>query len=377
MILHKGKDGENCNFIITKPSEEILQEEKSSKPIRQISGTRGQVVTFFNPVNILSGACVASTKEAEGPIGKYLSTIIEDDKAGEKTFEKAELKILTMAVMNAIKNASLDMQDIDLLLAGDLLNQITSSSYLARELKIPYLGLYSACSTMTQSLALGAALIDSGHYNTVACATGSHFATAERQYRYPLEYGNQRPPYAQWTVTGAGCTVLTAETAHIEKSDSKSQKITHSIIGKVIDFGIDDINNMGAAMAPAAMDSMLALFTEKNTSPDDFDLIVTGDLGKLGSDILRKLMREKGYELGQKYVDCGNLIYNVNQHCYQGGSGAGCSAVVLNSFILDKMAAGDYNRIAFFATGALMNPTMCNQGESIPCVSHGIIIENI
>ncbi|MCL2556135.1 MAG: stage V sporulation protein AD [Firmicutes bacterium] len=373
MILHKG---ENCRFVIKEPDIELMS-PKTKKTIRHTNDIKGQVTTLFNPVSILSKSSVASSKEANGPIGKYLSNVLEDDKCGEKTFEKAELKMLTMAVLDALNDANLSAKDIDLLLAGDLLNQITSSSYLARELKIPYLGLYSACSTMTQSLALGACLIDSGHFNTVACATASHFATAERQYRYPLEYGNQRPPYAQWTVTGAGCTILTSDSMIQNDSKQKMQKITHTIIGKAIDYGINDINNMGAAMAPAAVDSMMAFFNEKNASVNDFDLIVTGDLGKLGSDIVRDLMRERGHELGQKYVDCGNLIYDVNQRCYQGGSGAGCSAVALNSFILDKMAKGEYNRVAVFATGALMNPTMCNQGESIPCISHGVIIENL
>jgi len=378
MILHKG---ENCNFIVDKLKAEVKSEnafKKNHTLPQRIKSARGQVVSFYGPVNILSKSAIASSKEGKGPISKYLFKVLDDDKCGEKSFEKAELKMLTVGVLDALKKAHLNPSDVDLLLAGDLLNQITSSSYLARELKIPYFGLYSACSNMTQSLALGASLIDSGHFNTIACATGSHFATAERQYRYPLEYGNQRPPYAQWTVTGAGCTILTGGEVEAGGVDGslKRQRITHAIIGKVVDFGIDDVNNLGAAMAPAAVDSMLALFREKGWSEQHFDLIVTGDLGKLGSDIVRDLMRERGYELGQRYTDCGNLIYDVNQRCYQGGSGAGCCAVVLNSFILDKMAQGVYNRVAVFATGALMSPTMCNQGESIPCISHGIIIEN-
>jgi len=377
MILHKSEKGENCNFIINKTENLKETAKEVYKPPKKIKDTKGQVVSFYNPVGILSKSAVASSKEGEGPIGKHLSKVLEDDKLGKKTFEKAELEMLTMVVLDALKNANLKAQDIDLLLAGDLLNQITTSSYLARELKIPYFGLYSACSTMTQSLALGASLIDSGHFNTIVCATASHFATAERQYRYPLEYGCQRPPYAQWTVTGAGSTILTGNEMYSDNKNSmKVQKITHAVIGKVVDFGIDDVNNMGAAMAPAAVDTMLALFREKGWSEKDFDLIVTGDLGKLGSDIVRDLMRERGYEMGQRYTDCGNLIYDVHQRCYQGGSGAGCCAVVLNSFILDKMAQGEYNRVAVFATGALMNPTMCNQGESIPCISHGIVIEN-
>lgn len=352
-VIHRG---ENCSFV-----------SGAFPAMRRTEQSGRQTMRFTRPAVILGKMSVVGEKEGKGPLGKYFDYVVEDDKLGEKTFERAELKMLQQAVRGAVADADLRMSDIDLMLGGDLLNQMTSSSYAARDFGVPFIGLYSACSTMTAGLALGAALIDSGLFGKIICATASHFATAERQYRYPLEYGCQRPPYAQWTVTGAGCTVLGAT--------GEGAKITAATIGKVVDFGINDLNNMGAAMAPAAMDTMLALFRENDWRPEDFDLIITGDLGKLGSDILRSLMREQGYELGQRYIDCGSMVYDGDQNCYQGGSGAGCSAAVFNSYVLDKMASGEYSRVAYFATGALMSPLSCYQGETIPCVSHAVVAE--
>lgn len=326
-----------------------------------------QTIFFDRPPVITGRMSVAGQKEGKGPIGKYIRKVYDDDKLHEKTFEKAETDMLTDAIRGAIASSGKLKDEIDLLIAGDLLNQITSSSYVAREIGLPYLGVYSACSTMSESLAVGAAMLNAGYYENVVCATVSHFATAERQFRYPLEYGCQRPPYAQWTVTAAGATVLSAK--------GEGPRIVSATIGKVIDFGTNDLNNMGASMAPAAADSMSALFYETSTSPEDYDLIITGDLGKLGSDILRDLMREKGYFLGKNYIDCGCLIYDVTQKCYQGGSGCGCSASAFNSFVLDKVDSGEYKRVAYFATGALMSSQSCYQGETIPCISHGIVVE--
>lgn len=356
LILHKG---EGCNFLSLTT--------RIKRPIN--TNNKIQTMFFANPVYIIAKSAVVGGKEAKGPIGKYFKNVKEDIKMGEKSFEQAEINMLDEAVRCAIKEAKLSVNDIDVLLSGDLLNQITSSSYVARNLNIPHLGLYSACSTMTEALSIGASLVSAGFYKTVACATSSHFATAERQFRFPLEYGCQRPPYAQWTVTAAGCTVLS--------SDARSgARIVSATLGKVIDFGTSDLSNMGAAMAPAAMDTMCAMFKDTHTSPADYDLILTGDLGKLGSDILRDLMMEKGYELGQNYIDCGSLIYSVDQNCYQGGSGCGCSASVINGYVLQKMEDGEYNRVAYLATGALMSTQSCCQGESIPCISHAVIIEN-
>lgn len=354
ITLHKG---ENCGF-----TEKVIM----SPPVRR-QAKGNQTIYFNNPPRIIGRMSVVGEKEGKGPVGRYFDKVVNDAKWGEKTFERAEIDMLMTAVKGSIADAELDEQDVQLLITGDLLNQLTSSSYVARELSMPHLGLYSACSTMSESLAIGAAFVNAGYFDTVACATVSHFATAERQFRYPLEYGCQRPPYAQWTVTGAGSTVISA--------NGHGPRITMATLGKVIDFGTNDLNNMGAAMAPAAMNTLSALFKDTRTQPEDYDLILTGDLGKLGSDILRDLMLEQGYFLGQNYIDCGNIIYDVSQKCYQGGSGCGCSASIVNSFILDKMEQGDYKKIAYLATGALMSTQSCYQGETIPCISHAVVIE--
>lgn len=353
-ILHKG---ENCNFtqspIVPLPI----------KPKRNC----GQTLFFDNPPAIIGRYSVVGEKEGRGPLGGYFDKVVNDAKWGEKTFERGEINMLMTAIRGAIGDAALSEKEIELLITGDLLNQLTSSNYVARELDMPHIGLYSACSTMTEALAVGAAFLNAGYFDNVACATVSHFATAERQFRFPLEYGCQRPPYAQRTVTGAGCSVLSAR--------GNGPKIVSATLGKVIDYGSNDLNNLGAAMAPAAMSTLSALLKDTDSAPDEYDLIITGDLGKLGSDILRDLMSDEGYALGQNYIDCGNMIYDITQNCYQGGSGAGCSATVFNSFVFGKLASGEYSRVAYLATGALMSTQSCYQGETIPCISHGIVIE--
>lgn len=327
------------------------------------------LITFSSPPVLTAGMSVVGKREGEGPLGGYFDLICHDEKFGEKTFEKGEANMFSIAVSGALSKTGLQPEDVDVLIAGDLLNQLVSSSYVARDLPMSYLGVYSACSTMTESLIVGGTLISSGYADRTACATGSHFATAERQYRYPLEYGCQRPPYSQWTVTAAGCSILA------KKGNGPS--ITHAAIGHVVDMGVSDLNNMGAGMAPAAADTMCAVFEGLSVDERDFDLILTGDLGRVGSEILRDLMRERNVELGSKYSDCGEMIFYDGQHCYSGGSGAGCSACVLNSYVLKKMACGELNRVLLLATGALMSPTTSCQGETIPAVSHGVILENI
>ncbi len=358
IVLHSG---ENCSFLqVERKKNELQINTKRKNP---------QTMTFKNPPYVVGRMSVVGEKEGKGPLGKYFQKVVSDDKMGEKTFEKAEYDLLEAAITGAIESAGMRPNEVGIMLAGDLLNQITSSSYVARELNIPYVGMYGACSTMSESLIVGAILLNSGFYDSAVCATVSHFATAERQFRYPLEYGCQRPPYAQWTVTGAGATVL----GHAV--DGKGIRLVAATVGRVVDYGTNDLNNMGAAMAPAAADSLSALFKETCTSPSDYDLILTGDLGKLGSDILRDLMRERGFELGSNYNDCGCLVYDVTQKCYQGGSRCGCSASVLNSYVFDGMERGKYKRVALFATGALMSTQSCYQGETIPCISHGVIFE--
>ncbi|MBQ2717904.1 MAG: stage V sporulation protein AD [Clostridia bacterium] len=325
-------------------------------------------IYFSNKPRIISTFTIAGPKESESNFGKHIHKLIYDDRFGEDTFEKAECKMLSYAIENVIKSANISRDDIDALVSGDLLNQIISASFAARDFDIPYIGIYNACSTFSEGFAISASLVDGGYMKKIVTATGSHFATAERQYRYPLELGCTRPPQAQWTVTGAGACVI---------ADSGDYpKIVSATFGKVVDFGITDANNMGAAMAPAACDTLACLFKDTNTKPSDYDLILTGDLGALGSRLVKELVKEKGYDMDNVHADCGEMIYNIEEEKYQGGSGAGCSAVVFGSYIYDKLKKKELNKIIFMATGALLSPVSTQQGESIPCVAHAVVLES-
>ncbi len=326
-----------------------------------------QTIYFKNAPRIVATSTIAGTKECAGIIGRYVETALSDDMYGESTYEKAECKMLSHVIDGAITNAGLKRHEIDMIVSGDLLNQIISASFAARDFSVPFLGVYGACSTMAESLAVAATFLDGGYCDRVVAATGSHFASAERQYRYPLELGTTRPPQSQWTVTGAGGALLARE--------GNGVKVTAATLGKVVDFGITDVNNMGAAMAPAAADTLLTHFRETGEEPEDYDLIVTGDLGALGSRILKDLTWEKGLDIGKNHVDCGEIIYNVIEDEFQGGSGAGCSAVVLNSYLYTKMMTGGFKRILFAATGALLSTVSSGQGESIPCITHAVVLE--
>lgn len=320
-------------------------------------------------IYVIGKSASTSQKEADGPVGKYFKHVAKDDTLGEETYEKAERRLMEETVFNAMTDANKTEKEIDLLIGGDLLNQLVTTNYTARSYDIPFLGVYGACSTMAESLIVASLILDGGGASTVLCTTGSHFSASERQFRNPLELGCQRQTYSQWTVTGVGATVV----SNVERSDVKISAVS---VGNVTDYGVLDIANMGAAMAPAAMNTLVNFFEQSNTGPDDYDLIVTGDLGKLGSDILRDLMVGKGYPLGQNYMDCGHSIYNNEQKTFQGGSGAGCSACVLNSYILDKLFAGEFKKVVFVATGALMSTTTNQQGDSIPCIAQLVLFEN-
>lgn len=324
-------------------------------------------VKFTVPPKIISGYSIVGPKEGLSPFAKYFDYILRNDDFNEKTYERAERKMLEQAICGAIDKANLLSTDIDILLSGDLLNQIISATFSARQIQTSFIGLFGACSTMTESLAVGACLIDGGFANKVACATCSHFSTAERQFRFPLELGCQRPPTAQWTVTGAGCSIISRE--------GKGHNISYATFGKVVDFGINDMNNMGAAMAPAAADTLKNLFNDTKTSPNDYDLIVTGDLGKLGSELLVDLLESYGFNLKENYCDCGQMIFSNTQKSFMGGSGCGCSASMINSYILRKLDDGDYKKIILMSTGALLSTTSAQQGETIPGIAHAIIIE--
>ena len=327
-----------------------------------------QTIKFKNPPVIIGSYAVVGEKEGQGTFKDYYDHILKDDFFGEKTFEHAERKIMEHAVTHAIDKANLQSSDIELIVSGDLLNQIISSSFTARHFDIPFLGLYGACSTMAESLAVGACMVDGGYYNNVICSTGSHFSSAERQYRFPLELGNQRPPTSQWTVTGAACSVLA--------NCGKGCRITYATFGRVTDYGVKDVNNMGAAMAPAAMRTLIEHFKDTKRKQEDYDLILTGDLGKLGSEILMDLMEHEGYKFGKNYNDCGQMIFSNDQRPFQGGSGSACSAVVLNSYIYDKLKKGELKKVLFCATGALLSTLSSQQGDSIPGICHAVVIES-
>ena len=327
-----------------------------------------QTYILENDCYILGSASLVGEKEKAGPYGKYMKNVVDDDKMGQATFEKGEREMLSKINELAIKDSKLSKEKIDLYLGGDLMNQIVSSNYSAERLQIPFVGIYCACSTITGSLGIAACLLESGGFSNILCSTISHFSSAERQYRYPLEFGNQRQCYSQWTVTGGGGFVLSKKNSPI--------KITKICFGKVQDYGVIDIANMGAAMAPAACDTLISFFNDTKTKPVDYDLIATGDLGKLGSDILRDMIEENGYMLGQNYIDIGHSIYSFNEDSYQGGSGAGCSASVLASYIVEKLKKKELNRVLILATGALMSTTSNQQGDSIPAVAHLIELES-
>lgn len=345
-----------------------------------------QTVFFDKKPRIIGTGTIAGPKECVGVVGKYVDKTLTDDMFGESTYEKAECKMLSYAASKAIENAGLTEKDVDLFISGDLLNQIISASFTARDFDFPFLGVYGACSTMAESMAVAAAFINAGYYKNIVAATGSHFSSAERQYRYPLELGNTRPPQAQWTVTGAGGALISytgggngeKKDNIIEKSAKKlSPAITLATFGKVVDFGITDVNNMGAAMSPSCAHTLLTHLQETGRSADYYDLIVTGDLGALGSRILKDLTWEKGVDITDNHVDCGEIIYNVIEDEFQGGSGAGCSAVVFNSYIMDKLRTGALNKVLFIATGALLSTVSSGQGESIPGIAHAVAIENV
>ena len=326
-------------------------------------------IYFEKQPRIISTGTIAGPKECAGVVGKYVDRALSDDMFGESTYEKAECKMLTFAIQKAIKNAALEEEGIDLMISGDLLNQIISASFAARDFDFPFLGVYGACSTMAESFALAASFINAGYFKKIVAATGSHFSSAERQYRYPLELGTTRPPQSQWTVTGAGGAVIA--------EPGSQTAITGATFGKVVDFGVTDVNNMGAAMAPAACDTILTHLKDTGRGADYYDLIVTGDLGALGSRIVKDLTWEKGVDIQLNHVDCGEIIYKVIEDEFQGGSGAGCSAVVFNSYIYDKLKRREINRVLFVATGALLSTVSSGQGESIPCIAHAVSIENV
>lgn len=323
-----------------------------------------QTVFFENSPYIKAYASTAGSKESEGPYGKFFDVTTDDVYWGESSWEKAENKFVNQAIKTAMKNARLTPQDIDYIFAGDLLNQCTGTSYGLRDFGIPFVGLFGACSTMGLSMKMASMMVDGGFAETCAAVTSSHFCSAERQFRFPLEYGGQRPPSAQWTVTGSACVIIDKF-----KGDVRVEAAT---TGKIIDKGIKDANNMGAAMAPAAVDTLLAHFKDTGRKPDYYDAIFSGDLGSVGKSIVVDLMGKEGYDLSNGYFDCGELIFDESQDVHAGGSGCACSGLMLCAHILPKLKQKELRRVLFMPTGALMSPTAVQQGESIPGVAHAL-----
>ena len=326
-----------------------------------------QTIKFTKPPTILDTASIVGPKEAEGPLAKYFDKCLEDEFWGEKTWEKAESKIIKETVNTVISKSGVPSDQIDLMIAGDLLNQCISSSFGLREANIPFLGVFGACSTFVESMCIGSICVESFAKN-VLCATSSHFCSAEKQFRFPLELGNQRTPTAQWTVTGSGAAIIT--------QSGMGPYITHITPGKIIDMGIKDANNMGAAMAPAFCETLITHFLDTGRSPNYYDAIISGDLGHVGKEIAIDIAKARGYNIKPNYNDCGVLIFDKEkQDTHSGGSGCGCCGSVFSGYFFKQLKAKKLKKVLLIATGALMNSTSSQQGESIPGIAHAISIE--
>lgn len=322
---------------------------------------------------ILETSSIVGPKEAEGPLAKYFDQCLEDEFWGEKTWEKAESKIIKENVTALVAKSGIASSDIDYCFAGDLLNQCISSSFGLRETNLPFFGIFGACSTFVEGLCLGSVFVDSGAAENVLCATSSHFCSAEKQFRFPLELGNQRPQSAQWTVTGSGAAILSNS-----NHGKECPRITYVTPGKIVDMGVKDTNNMGAAMAPAALDTLVTHFKDTGRKPSYYDAIITGDLGYVGKEILTELAETKGYNIKNNYDDCGVLIFDKeNQDTHSGGSGCACIASVFSGYFYQMLKEKKINKVLLIATGALMNSTSSGQGESIPGIAHAVAIENL
>ncbi len=349
---------------------------------------RGRQSVIFEEKPLIRGrGTVVGEKEGQGPLAKNFDIILKEDMYGEKSWEKAESKMLKEAMKKAVSRAGITEKDIDIMLSGDLLNQLMSSSFMARDMHIPFLGLYGACSTMTESLVLGSMLIDGGFAKNVLVGASSHFCTAERQFRMPVEHGNQRPPSAQWTATAAGGVVVSAA-SEVDSDDNLSGCMTDRLgsrirvesatVGKVIDAGIKDSNQMGAAMAPAAVDTLLNHLEDMDRNLDYYDLAVTGDLGFIGKDIMMDLLADAGLDkkmLFSHYDDCGTMLFSKEQDVHGGGSGCGCSASVFAGYLLKEMEKGKIKRLLLMSTGAMLSTISPLQGESIPGIAHAVSLE--
>lgn len=326
-----------------------------------------QTIQFQNPPVIVGTATIVGQREGEGPLGKNFDKVVVDNYYGEDSWEKAERRMMEEAVKMVLQKAGLKNDDVDFFLAGDLLNQIITANFTARDVGIPFLGLYGACATMYEGMLLGSVLIDGGFARHVLVASGSHYSTAERQFRFPVEQGTQRPVTSQVTVTGTGAAVL--------GSQGTGPVITHATVGRVIDLGSGDPMDMGAAMAPAAADTIYVHLQDTGRGPDYYDLYITGDLGVFGKKLADELLKQRGIDISQRLTDCGILIYSPEQDPHAGGSGCGCVAVVTCGYLVRQLVEGKLRRVLGVGTGALMSPDTTLQGETIPAIGHALAIE--
>ena len=327
-----------------------------------------QTIMFDNPPTVIETACIGGPKEADGPLAKYFDQCLDDEFWGESSWEKAESKIIKETVNRVVSKSGVPQDKIDFCFAGDLLNQCISSGFGLRDLNVPYFGIFGACSTFVEGMGLAAMFLEGNAANYTLCATSSHFCSAEKQFRFPLELGNQRPQSSQWTVTGSGSAVLS--------KSGQGPFITSFTPGKIVDMGIKDANNMGAAMAPAALNTLVAHFHDTGRNPSYYDGIFTGDLGYVGKEILTELMLKEGFNIKANYNDCGVMIFDKSkQDTHSGGSGCACCATVFSGYLFNQLKQKKLKRILLIATGALTNATTAQQGESIPSIAHAISIE--
>lgn len=348
---------------------------------------RIQTIFFKNKPYIISAFSIAGKKESEGPMKNWFDYCIKDDTYGEKTWEKSESKMLKTAMNEVVAKAGKNHSEIGAMLSGDLLNQLMSSSFMARDMHIPFLGMYGACSTMTESLMLGSVLVDGRYSDNVIIGASSHYCTAERQFRMPLEHGNQRPPSAQWTATAAGAMLISqsdckySDVINIENEmvNSKKIRVESGTIGKIIDAGVKDANQMGSAMAPAAVDTVLNHLQDTKRTIDYYDVVLTGDLGFTGKEIVKDFLADAGIkqsDVDKVYDDCGAMMYTSQQDIHSGGSGCGCSASIFSGYVYKKLRRGDIKRALIISTGALLSTISPFQGESIPGIAHAISLES-
>lgn len=333
-----------------------------------------RTLALENRPYLLGHAAAVGKKEGEGPLGERFDYVAKNDRMGQRSWELAESELQKTAIRLALRKATLPERSLDLILAGDLLNQCIGSFLASMHANVPYLGQYGACSTMAQGLALGGCLVESGAADRLLAAASSHFCSAERQYRFPLAYGGQRTPTAQWTATAAGAAVLGSEPVP-NGAEPCDVHVTHVLFGRMVEMGVKDAANMGAAMAPAAADTLSALLEDLGAQPQDFDCIVTGDLGHIGADLLLTLLRGDSIDLSPVYSDCGSLIFGDEQDAHAGGSGCGCSAAVLCGPLLRDMHRGKIHRLVFAGTGAMMSPTSVQQGQPIAGICHAVVLE--